>query len=137
MTHSFPNRRASGRPKAGGVATGGRKASKWVAANCGETPLFVYDRAIIQDRIDALRAALPAEVGIHYAVKANPMPALIEWIAPRMDGLDVASMGELKRAIDAGADAAPISFAGPGKTDAELEFAVQVGATLNLESANE
>src|SRR3546814_9346849 len=73
--------------KDGELAIGGRKASEWVAANGGETPLFVYDRAIIQDRIDALRAALPAEVGIHYAVKANPMPALIEWIAPRMDGL--------------------------------------------------
>ena len=54
-----------------------------------------------------------------------------------VDGFDIASGGELKIATDAGIDPALISFAGPGKRDAELEAAIRAGATLNLESEAE
>lgn len=124
--------------EAGGeLAIAGRPVSAWIAGAGGKTPLFIYDRAIIAATLDELRAALPAEVGVHYAIKANPMPALVEWMATRVDGLDVASAGELRTALEAGADASKISFAGPGKRDSELELAIDVGATLNLESAGE
>jgi diaminopimelate decarboxylase len=119
----------------GELAIAGRPASEWVAAAGGETPLFVYDRAIIADTVAGLRAALPAEVGIHYAMKANPLPALVEWMAKRVDGIDVASAGELRVAIAAGAR--HISFAGPGKRDAELQAAIEAGITINLESMGE
>ncbi len=100
-----------------------------------ETPTFVYDAAIVAARVARFRAAFPA-VDLHYAIKANPLPALLERIAPIIDGLDVASGGELETAL-AVKPAAAISFAGPGKRDAELIGAIRAGATLNLESEGE
>lgn len=100
------------------------------------TPAYVYDFRIVAARIARLRAALPAGVAMHYAIKANPMPALLSAIAPLVDGLDVASAGEMDRALDVMA-AGAISFAGPGKRDAELELAIRAGVTLNLESESE
>ncbi len=100
-----------------------------------ETPTFVYDAAIVAARVARFRAAFPA-VDLHYAIKANPLPALLERIAPIVDGLDVASGGELETAL-AVKPAAAISFAGPGKRDAELIGAIRAGATLNLESEGE
>ncbi len=100
------------------------------------TPAYVYDFRIIEARIARLRAALPAGVAVHYAIKANPMPALLKAIAPLVDGLDVASAGEMDRALDVMA-ANAISFAGPGKRDAEIELAIRAGVTLNVESESE
>lgn len=100
------------------------------------TPAYVYDFRVVAARIARLRAALPAGVAMHYAIKANPMPALLSVIAPLVDGLDVASAGEMDRALDVMA-AGAISFAGPGKRDAELELAIRAGVTLNLESESE
>lgn len=119
----------------GELAVAGRAVSHWIR-KAGGTPLFLYDRAIIAARILRLRAALP-DVDLHYAIKANPMPALVAWIAGQVDGLDVASGGELAVAVAAGADARTVSFAGPGKRDAELEAAIAAGATINLESERE
>lgn len=101
-----------------------------------QTPAYVYDFAVIAARIGLLRAALPAKVGVHYAIKANPFPTLLERIAPLVDGMDVASAGEMARALDVMA-APRISFAGPGKRDAELEAAIRAGVTINLESIAE
>jgi diaminopimelate decarboxylase len=120
------------RAKGGALLIGGRKAS----ALAGETPLFVYDFAMVAARIARLRAALPAGVDVHYAIKANPFAPLVRAIAPLVDGLDVASSGELRQALGV-KPAAAISFAGPGKRDAELEDAILAGATLNVESEGE
>lgn len=117
----------------GELIIGGRTASAWVAEF--GSPLFVYDPAIVAARIDAFRAAFPA-VDLHYAIKANPHPELLEVVAPLVDGLDVASAGELQKAC-AVKPAHAISFAGPGKRDAELEAAIAAGATLNVESEGE
>lgn len=100
------------------------------------TPAYVYDFRIVAARIARLRAALPTQVAVHYAIKANPMPALLKAIALLVDGLDVASAGEMDRALDVMA-AGAISFAGPGKRDAELELAIRAGVTLNVESESE
>ncbi len=88
-------------------------------------------------RVAALRAALPAGIKLHYAMKANPMPAVVAFMARLVDGVDVASAGELKVALDAGANPAEISFAGPGKRDAELRQAVASRVLVNLESPRE
>ncbi|MBM7406863.1 MULTISPECIES: pyridoxal-dependent decarboxylase, exosortase A system-associated [Sphingomonas] len=117
------------------LAIGGEDAEALVA-RAGDTPLFVYDLGFVAERVDVLRSALPAEVGIHYAIKANPHPELLAGIAPLVDGLDVASGGELAQAL-AVKPAAEISFAGPGKRDDELAAAIEVGATLNAESEGE
>jgi diaminopimelate decarboxylase len=100
------------------------------------TPAYVYDFRVVAARAARLRAALPGHVAIHYAIKANPFPPLLAAIAPLVDGMDVASAGELDRALGVMA-ASEISFAGPGKRDAEIEAAIRAGATLNLESIAE
>ncbi|AJP72384.1 pyridoxal-dependent decarboxylase, exosortase A system-associated [Sphingomonas hengshuiensis] len=100
------------------------------------TPVYLYDGAAIAARVARLRAALPAQVGVHYAIKANPFAPLLAAIAPLVDGLDVASAGELDKAM-VHKPASAISFAGPGKRDFELEAAIRAGATINLESEGE
>lgn len=108
-----------------------------LAQRVGRTPFYAYDRAVIDRRIASLRKCLPATVALHYAIKANPMPAVVCHFAQRVDGLDVASAGELKLALDAGMDPAHVSFAGPGKTRGELEQAIAAGVLLNIASARE
>jgi diaminopimelate decarboxylase len=108
-----------------------------IAARLGRTPFYVYDRSLLDARVAQLRAALPRAVKLHYAMKANPMPALVCHMARRVDGIDVASAGELLVALDAGADPQEISFAGPGKTEAELHQAVAAGILINVESFRE
>lgn len=120
----------------GELAIGGKTASALVA-EAGRTPLFVYSRALLDARVAQLRAALPARVGVNYAVKANPHPAVIAHMAPLVDGFDIASSGELALCIAAGIDPRRISFAGPGKRDDELEAAIAAGVTLNCESEGE
>ena len=120
----------------GELAIAGRKASDWVA-QAGDTPLFVYSAQRVRDRFAALRAAMPARLAIHYAVKANPYDPLLRLIDGLADGFDIASGGELALVRAAGIDPARVSFAGPGKRDAELHAAIAAGVTLNLESEGE
>jgi diaminopimelate decarboxylase len=104
-----------------------------LVSEAGGTPLFVYDTRGIADQVARFRAAFP-EVALHYAVKANPYAPLLEAIAQMVDGFDVASAGELGKVAHLGL---PISFAGPGKRDQELETAIRAGITINLESEGE
>ncbi|OIR07145.1 L-glutamyl-[BtrI acyl-carrier protein] decarboxylase [mine drainage metagenome] len=108
-----------------------------LAERIGRTPFYAYERRLLDARAAQLRASLPQEVKLHYAVKANPMPALVCHLAGLVDGLDVASAGELKLALDAGARPRTISFAGPGKRREELAQAVAAGVLLNVESFRE
>jgi diaminopimelate decarboxylase len=118
----------------GALTIAGQTAEAWVEA-AGDTPLFVYDRALIAAQVARFRAAF-AGVDLHYAIKANPLPALLDTMAPLVDGFDVASKGELATAM-AAKPADRISFAGPGKRNDELAAAIEVGATLNAESEGE
>jgi len=118
------------------LTIGGLKLRQ-LAAQVGQTPFYAYDREAMTRRVRELREALPERISIHYAMKANPMPAVVDHMAGLVDGLDVASLGELRVALDSGTPAAEISFAGPGKADSELRGAVAAGITLNLESAGE
>jgi diaminopimelate decarboxylase len=108
-----------------------------LAARVGATPFYAYDRGLLTQRVAALRAALPPAVKLHYAMKANPLPALVCHMAGLVDGIDVASGGELKVALDAGVAPHEISFAGPGKRDGELRQAVAAGIMVNLEAFRE
>jgi diaminopimelate decarboxylase len=108
-----------------------------LAQRVGSTPFYAYDRALIDARVCHLRAHLPAELELHFSIKANPMPALVSHVARLVDGLDVASGGELKVALDSGMAPERISFAGPGKGDAELAQAVAAGAYVHAESERE
>src|SRR5512141_1532234 len=105
-----------------------------LAARVGRTPFYVYDRAVLQRRIDELRAALPRAIDLHSAIKANPMPELVRFMAERVDGLDVASAGELRVALASGLSPREVSFAGPAKREEELAAAVAAGILINVES---
>lgn len=120
----------------GELVVGGMPLTR-LAARAGSTPFYAYDRDLLRARVEELRSALPAAVKLHYAMKANPMPALVAFMSTLVDGIDVASVGEMKVALDAGADPQEISFAGPGKRSAELHQAVAAGVLVNIESHSE
>ena len=124
------------RDEQGRLLIAGRTAEGWVE-KAGDTPLFLYDPARVAARVAALRAALPVGIHIHFAMKANPFPPLLGAIAGWVDGFDVASAGEMQRALAAGMAAEAISFAGPGKRDRELAAACQAGVVVIIESAGE
>ncbi len=108
-----------------------------IVAEVGTTPCYLYDRARMTQRVAELRAALPEALQLHYAMKANPMPAVVAHMVSLVDGLDVASAGELQVALATGVNPVDVSFAGPGKREPELEAAARAGITINLESENE
>ncbi|MDD5271824.1 MAG: pyridoxal-dependent decarboxylase, exosortase A system-associated [Methylovulum sp.] len=108
-----------------------------LAQRVGHTPFYVYDRRLLTRRVADLRAAMPPDLKIHYAMKANPMPAVVQHFAQLVDGFDLASAGEMKVALDTSMPAAHISMAGPGKRPAELLQAIAAGITLNVESFHE
>ena len=103
----------------------------------GGTPLFVYSSEMLRARVARLRAVLPPQVHVHYAIKANPFSPLLQVMSELVDGFDVASGGELEKLLELNVGARRISFAGPGKRDAELAAAISAGVTLNLESEAE
>ena len=119
----------------GMLLIGGRRADALVA-EAGDTPLFVYDLDLVDARIARFRAAF-TDVDLHYAIKANSYLPLLRHVYKQVDGLDIASAGELGFALEAGADPADISFAGPGKRDGDLAAAIEAGVTLNCESEGE
>ncbi|GAB6054288.1 pyridoxal-dependent decarboxylase, exosortase A system-associated [Magnetospira thiophila] len=121
---------------AGELAVGGVPLGR-LAARAGGTPFYAYDRHLISQRVADLRAVMPQTLNLSYALKANPMPALVQHMSRLVDGFDLASAGELACALDTSMPVERISFAGPGKTDDELRRAIAAGVTLNLESAGE
>jgi len=120
----------------GVLLVGGQPLTR-LADRVGRTPFYAYDRALLTRRVEALRAAMPPKLELHFAMKANPMPALVAHLAGLVDGIDVASAGELQVALDGGADPREISFAGPGKSALELRQALAAGILINLESFRE
>jgi diaminopimelate decarboxylase len=108
-----------------------------LAEQVGSTPFFAYDRARLTERIAHLRATLPADLQLSYAVKANPMPAVVQHLSGLVDSFDVASADEMRVALDTPMPATRVSFAGPGKTPAELTRAIAAGVTIEMESETE
>jgi diaminopimelate decarboxylase len=83
----------------GELRVGGMPLSR-LAARVGSTPFFAYDRVLLDQRVDRLRSALPNRVELSFAMKANPMPAVVQHLAGRLDRIDVASGLELQAALD-------------------------------------
>jgi diaminopimelate decarboxylase len=127
--HHFPTRN-------GELVIGGIPLTQLVA-RVGQTPFYAYDRALLRERVSTLRALLPKSLKLHYAMKANPMPALVGLMIGLVDGIDVASGGELKVALDGGVDPKEVSFSGPGKQETELRQAVAARVLINVESYRE
>jgi len=94
----------------------------------------VYDLGVLRARAGRLRSALPRTT-LLYAVKANSHPSVVRTLAGVLDGVDVASSGEL--ALARASDARRIVVSGPAKTDTLLTEAAAAGATINVESLHE
>jgi len=108
-----------------------------LAARIGSTPFFAYDRSALSARVELLKETLPGDIDLSYAIKANPMPAIVQHLSGLVDSFDVASAHEMQTALDTTMPADRVSFAGPGKTTAELTQAVAAGVTIEMESAGE
>ncbi|QGN33877.1 pyridoxal-dependent decarboxylase, exosortase A system-associated [Microlunatus sp. Gsoil 973] len=120
----------------GELRVGGQPLSR-LAARVGSTPFFAYDRGLLDERVDRLRTALPDRIELSYAMKANPMPAIVQHLAGRVDRIDVASGLEMQAALDTTMSPDKVSFAGPGKAPAEIHQAVAAGVTIEVESTTE
>jgi diaminopimelate decarboxylase len=120
----------------GELRVGGMPLSR-LAARVGSTPFFAYDRGLLDKRVDLLRSVLPERVEISFAMKANPMPAVVQHLAHRIDRIDVASGLEMHTALNTTMHADKVSFAGPGKSPAEIRQAVAAGILVEIESVTE
>ena len=103
----------------GQLAVGGIPLKR-LAERVGSTPFFAYDRKLLTGRVELLKSILPKQIKLSYAVKANPMPAVVQHLATLVDCFDVASALEMRTALDTSIRADKVSFAGPGKTEAEI-----------------
>lgn len=101
-------------------------AATTIAENHG-TPLFIYDRSILDRKWNLLRSTYPPEFSIYYSVKANPNRTFMQYFLSKDCGLEIASGGELFQALKAGCPPDKIIFAGPGKTESELEYGLDQG----------
>ena len=108
-----------------------------LAERVGETPFFAYDRGLLTARVVKLRKVLPQEIDLGYAIKANPMSAVVHHLSGLVDHFDVASALELRAALNTTMPPSHVSFAGPGKAPAELSQAVAGGVTIEIESGTE
>ena len=127
---------ASFATRSGSLCVGGVPVDV-LAERVGGTPFFAYDRGLLTRRVAELRAGLPSGIDLSYAVKANPMPAVVHHLGGLVDSFDVASALELRTALNTTMPPSRVSFAGPGKTPAELSQAVAAGVTVEMESATE
>jgi diaminopimelate decarboxylase len=91
------------------------------------TPFFAYDAGVFDQKWVSLRTALPNEFGISYSMKANPLRPILEFFLVRGCGLEIASDGEFHQALAAGCKPEHVIFAGPGKTEAQLELVLSLG----------
>lgn len=98
---------------------------------------YLYDLKRLQEHVRQWKSQLPPPCRFYYAIKANSEAVILKVLAPIVDGFEVASLGEVckVRAVD---KEIPIIFGGPGKTDEELEGAIDQGVNLiHVESLHE
>ena len=119
----------------GNVAIGGKLASDWLDGS--GRPHFLYSGDLVRQRIATLRDNMPAELRLPYAMKSNPFAPYLKAIDPQIDGFDIASIGELRRLIAAGCSVDAVSFAGPGKTRAEIREAAEHSVKVIVESPHQ
>ncbi len=108
-----------------------------LAIQAGSVPFYAYDRSAMARRLADMRARLPEQLYIHYALKANPMPALVQYLCDKVDGFDVASGKEMEVALDSGMRPEFVSFAGPAKSINEIAAGIAAGITFHVESETE
>jgi len=115
----------------------GGLAAEDIVTEAGGTPVFAYDNNIIGGQIARLKAAMPDGLALYYSVSANPWDELLNFLGRYVDGFRVVSRGELERLKNAELAGIPMTFAGPGKRDDEIEAGIAAGATISVESKGE
>lgn len=108
--------------------------------NLPKTPFYYYDIPLLERTLQTIRDVTQedSQFCVHYAVKANNNPLILQTVAKKSFGADCVSGGEIKQAVAAGIPADKIVFAGVGKTDDEIDFALQQGiGCFNVESMPE
>lgn len=104
------------------------------------TPCYAYDMALLSDTLREVKraSAIDHRFRVHYAVKANANERILKAISAVISGADCVSGGEIKAAIQAGFLSSHIVFAGVGKTDSEILYALQQDIEcFNVESLPE
>jgi diaminopimelate decarboxylase len=105
-----------------------------------DTPVYHYDLSLLRETLQAVRNASKSrsDFNVHYAVKANTHPVILREVANAGFGADTVSMGEIKAAVESGFAPEKIVFAGVGKTDKEIDYALSIGiGCFNVESLPE
>ncbi|MAG37333.1 MAG: diaminopimelate decarboxylase [Dehalococcoidia bacterium] len=109
-----------------------------IADLADRTPFYIYDLATVQRCYRELTAAVPPQVRVYYAIKANPSLRLVQELTALGAGMEIASSGELAVAERLGISGDRVLFTGPAKTDDELAASVRYGLrTINVESLRE
>lgn len=109
-------------------------------ASSGETlNAYLYDTTPMRDKIAHLAGIMPEGVEVFYAMKANPHAAfLAAALSAGAKGIEIASLGEAKKAVAAGFSPAQLIYTGPGKSTEELRWCVESGIrTIHIESLTE
>ena len=112
------------------------RVEAFIALNTFERPTLVLDTAVVADNFHALQAGL-GQARIHYAVKANPAPEIIETLVGLGCHFDAASRGEIELCLSRGAPAHHISFGNTVKRSSDIAFAHRAGVTLFAADAEE
>lgn len=112
----------------------GGKTLDTIANILDKQVFYAYDKNVVKNQIDKFHKHIPKSIKLHYAIKANPYPALVHTMKDWVEGFDVASQKEMLLAIQAGMSVEDISFAGPSKQLEEIRAAVSAGITLHVES---
>jgi len=103
-----------------------------------DTPFYYYDLSLLSKTIEHIKSVAPAEYHIHYALKANAHPTLLAPIQKAGFGADCVSGNEIKRAVECGFASNKIVFAGVGKSDKEINYALDQNIfCFNVESIHE
>jgi len=104
-----------------------------------ETPFYFYDIELLRQTLETVTtAAKKYNYAVHYAIKANNDPHIIQIIKEYGIGVDCASGNEVRCAIEAGFDPKTIVYAGVGKKDKEIKYAIEQGIfSINCESLEE
>ncbi len=107
-------------------------------ANENLTPFYCYSEKYIENQYQALKSAFDMDTRIFYSMKANSNISILKLLLNNGSGIDVVSGGEIERAIAAGASGKDIIYAGVGKTDEELTYAIKTKIhCINVESQSE
>ncbi len=102
------------------------------------TPFYYYDLRLLDNTLAAIKDAIYPQYKVHYAIKANANREILNHVCEAGLGVDAVSGGEIKAAVNAGFDPAKIVFAGVGKSDEEIELALESGiGCFNVESLPE